>query len=155
MIKRKVAKKALALVLGALTVTTAFAASPEDTIKARQSNLKDIGGAFKTIRDQLKVSKPNIFAIKDAAQQIKDLAADQVHWFPKGSGPEAGVKTAAKPEIWSDAQGFTDALNKFSVEAPKLVAFAEANDLVGLKTQVATVGQACKGCHDKYRVPEN
>ena len=133
---------------------TAMAVTPQDAIKARQSNLKDIGGAFKAIRDQLRLSTPNMPTITQAAQQIKDLAADQAHWFHKGSGPEAGIKTAAKTEIWTDAQGFADALNKFSIEAPKLSNFAEANDLSALRAQVATVGQACKGCHDKYRVPE-
>ena len=136
------------------TVAVAQSISPENVIKARQSNLKDIGGAFKAIRDQLRLSSPNLPAIKQAAQQIKDLAADQVHWFPKGTGPEVGIKTLAKPEIWSDAQGFAAALNKFAVEAPKLSSYAEANDIAGLKAQVATVGAACKGCHDKYRVPE-
>jgi cytochrome c556 len=142
-------------VVSVASVARAANPSPEDTIKARQSNLKDIGGAFKAVRDQLRLSTPNMPAIKQAAQQIKDLAADQVHWFPKGTGPETGVKTAAKPEIWSDPQGFSEVLNKFSVEAPKLSAYAEANDLAGLKAQVLTVGQACKGCHDKYRVPQD
>ena len=129
--------------------------TPEQIIKARQSNLKDLGGAFKTIRDQLRLSKPNIAEIKQAAQQINTLSQDQNHWFPKGSGPETGVKTAAKPEIWSDAAGFAKAMEKYSSEAPKLLTFAEGNDLDGLKTQVGAVGQTCKGCHDTYRVPEH
>lgn len=148
-------RKTFLTLLAVSTATMAVAATtPQDAIKARQSNLKDIGGAFKAIRDQLRLSTPNMPAIKQAAQQIKDLAADQAHWFPKGSGPEAGIKTAAKPEIWMDARGFAEALEKFSVEAPKLSAYAEANDITALRSQVATVGQACKGCHDKYRVPE-
>jgi cytochrome c556 len=147
----------LALLAAAASSAPLFAdnVSPENAIKARQSNLKDIGGAFKTIRDQLRLSTPSMVSIKQAAQQIKDLSADQIHWFPKGTGPETGVKTAAKPEIWSDPKGFAEALNNFSAEAPKLLAFAEANDADGLKAQVVTVGKACKGCHDKYRVPEH
>jgi cytochrome c556 len=152
MSKRKVF---IALAIVASVATSLAATSPEDIIKARQSNLKDIGGAFKAIRDQLRVSTPNLPTIKQAAEQIKELAADQSHWFPKGSGPEAGIKTAAKPDIWTDSQGFAEALNKLGTEAPKLLEFAEANDLAGLKAQVAKVGQACKGCHDKYRVPED
>jgi cytochrome c556 len=128
--------------------------SPVDAIKARQSNFKDIGGAFKAIRDQLRLSTPNLAAIKESAQQIKNLAADQSHWFPKGTGAEAGVKTAAKPEIWSDAAGFSEALNKFGAEAPKLLSFAEASDIDSLKKQVVVVGRACKGCHDTYRLPD-
>jgi cytochrome c556 len=143
-----------AVILASFCAVALAAPTPQDAIRARQSNLKDIGGAFKAIRDQLRVSTPNMTTIKQAAQQIKDLAADQAHWFPKGSGPEAGVKTAAKQEIWSDAKGFAEALDRFSIEAPKLATFAEANDVAALRSQVTTVGQACKGCHDKYRVPE-
>jgi cytochrome c556 len=127
----------------------------EQTITNRQSNLKDLGGAFKAVRDQLKRSTPNIAEIKQAAQQISDLAADQRHWFPKGSGPEAGIKTAAKPEIWSDTTGFAAALDRFSAEAPKLLQLANASDLEGLKAQAKVVGDTCKGCHDKYRVPDD
>ena len=129
--------------------------SMEDAISARQSNLKDLGGAFKTVRDQLRASKPNAAEIKMAAQQINDLVADQSHWFPKGSGPESGFETDAKPEIWSDAKGFAAAQQRLAEEAPKLLVLANAGDTDGLKKQVGTVGQACKGCHDKYRVPQD
>jgi cytochrome c556 len=146
----------LCATLCTLLVSVAWAAGAmEQTITNRQSNLKDLGGAFKTVRDQLKRSTPNIAEIKQAAQQISDLAADQRHWFPQGSGPEAGIKTAAKPEIWSDASGFAAALDRFSSEAPKLLQLASANDLDGLKAQAKVVGDTCKGCHDKYRVPDD
>ena len=139
-----------------LIASAAWAASAmEQTITSRQSNLKDLGGAFKAVRDQLRRSTPNLAEIKQAATQINELAADQKHWFPKGSGPEAGIKTAAKPEIWSDPTGFAAALDKFSTEAPKLLELANANDIEGLKSQVKVVGDACKGCHDKYRVPDD
>jgi cytochrome c556 len=136
----------------------AFAAegvSPKQAIEARQSNLKDLGGAFKTVRDQLRISSPNIQEIKLAAQQIKDLVGDQDHWFPKGTGPEAGFKTDAKPEIWSDPAGFAKARKELAEQAPKLLTFADANDLAGLRSHVPVVAQSCKGCHDKYRVPKD
>ena len=129
--------------------------SPKQAIEARQSNLKDLGGAFKTIRDQLRISSPNIQEIKLAAQQVMDLVADQDHWFPKGTGPEAGVETDAKPEIWSDPTGFAKAQKELAEQAPKLLTLASANDLAGLRSQVPLVAQSCKGCHDKYRVPQD
>ena len=129
--------------------------TPQQAIEARQSNLKDLGGAFKTVRDQLRISSPNLQEIKLAAQQIKDLVADQDHWFPKGTGPESGIKTDAKAEIWTDASGFASAQKELAEQAPKLLTLANANDLPGLRSQVPVVGQTCKGCHDKYRVPKN
>src|ERR1044071_6743503 len=89
----------VALAFAAVSQVSGADMTPEQVIKARQSNLKDLGGAFKTVRDQLKLSTPNIAEIREAAQQIDNLSQDQKHWFPKGTGPETGVKTAAKPEI--------------------------------------------------------
>jgi cytochrome c556 len=128
--------------------------TPRQAVEARQSNFKDMGGAFKAIRDQLRRGTPDLVAIQQAAQQMKDYADQQHAWFPKGSGPEAGVKTDAKKEIWTDAAGFAEVQKAFSAEAPKLLTAANAKDVEGLKAQVLVVGKACKGCHDKYRVPE-
>jgi cytochrome c556 len=144
---------ALGLTFGA-GVTIAETMTPRAQIEARQSNFKDLGGAFKTVRDQLRVSRPDPVAIEQAAQSVKELSADHANWFPKGTGPEAGFKTAAKPEIWTDPQGFAAGNKRFAEEAAKLYVLAQAKNLDGLKGQVQSVGQACKGCHDKYRVPE-
>ena len=54
-----------------------------------------------------------------------------------------------------DPKGFAAALSNLTQEAPKLLQLANASDLGGLKTQSGKVGQACKGCHDKYRVPQD
>jgi len=129
--------------------------TPRAQIEARQSNFKDLGGAFKTVRDQLRLSKPNLIAIEQAAQSVKEFSEQHANWFPKGTGPEAGFETAAKPEIWSDPQGFADANKRFATEGAKLLVLAQAKDVPGLKTHAQAVGQACKGCHDKYRVPQD
>ena len=75
-------------------------------------------------------------------------------WFPKGSGPESGVKTDAKAEVWNDAAGFAAAANRFQGEAAKLQEIAAGGDIAAIKAQVRATGGACKNCHDKYRVPE-
>jgi cytochrome c556 len=129
--------------------------SVADAIAARRSNLKDLGGAFKAVRDQLKRPTPDVNQLKQASEEIAKLSADMEHWFPKGSGPESGEETKAKAEIWSDAQGFAKARDAFTREAPQLLQLANASDIAGMKAQAGKLGQACKGCHDKYRVPED
>jgi cytochrome c556 len=142
------------LIAGAVSLALAQGMTPKQHIEARQSHFKDMGGAFKTVRDQLRRPTPDLTAIAQAAQSVKELAQDQPNWFPKGSGPEAGAKTAAKPEIWSDAANFSAAMQKLRDAAGKLDSLAQAKDVDGLKAHVTGMGQACKGCHDKYRVPE-
>jgi cytochrome c556 len=127
----------------------------QQAVDARQHNLKDLGGAFKAIRDQVRKSQPDMTQVQQAAEQIDQLAADMKAWFPKGSEPTEDVETDAKAEIWSDPSGFAHVLAKFQQEVPKLLTLAKASDAAGLRKQVATVGAACKGCHDKYRVPQD
>jgi cytochrome c556 len=134
----------------------AFAAgeSVETVIKSRQQHLKDMGAAFKTLRDETRKSEPAMAQVKGAADEIAKAASQIDTWFPAGSGPESKLETDAKPEIWADPQGFAAAAKNLKAEAPKLQQLASANDLAGVKAQIGKVGGACKGCHDKYRVPE-
>jgi len=123
-----------------------------EAVKARQANFKQLGGAFKAINDQLKTDKPDLAVIKASARKMKDLAAQEATWFPAGSGPEAGVKTAAKPDIWSDAAGFAAGVKRLQAETTRLADAANSGSLDAVKAQVATTAKACGGCHDKYRL---
>jgi cytochrome c556 len=123
-----------------------------EAVKARQANYKQLGGAFKTINDELKSGSPNMPVIKAAAAKMQTLAAQVPSWFPAGSGPEAGVKTGAKPEIWKDSAGFQAQAKALQAATAKLAAAAGGGDADAVKAQVKGVGAACAGCHDKYRV---
>ena len=126
----------------------------QEAVDARQHNLKDLGGAFKAVRDQVRKPQPDMTQVQQAAEQIQQLSTDMNRWFLKGSEPSEDVETDAKLEIWTDPKGFATVLTKFEQQAPKLLMFAKTNDADGLKKQVGIVGGACKGCHDKYRVPQ-
>ena len=121
---------------------------------ARHDNFKAQGAAFKTLLDELKKDTPDPAVLSSNANRLKVSSAALPSWFPKGSGPESGVKTDAKAEVWSDAAGFAAAANRFQVEAAKLQQLASAGDVAAIKGQARAVGGACKNCHDKYRVPE-
>jgi cytochrome c556 len=131
--------------------TFAESTAPADVIKTRQQGLKDMGAAFKTVRDQLKAASPDTAAIKTAAGTIQKTADAMAKWFPKGSGPEVGVKTAAKVEIWNDAGGFSDARQKLVEESAKFAQTAAGGDAAAIGGGVRGLGMACKGCHDKFR----
>ena len=120
-------------------------------VLVRQAHYKELNGAFRVVNEQLKAEAPDKVALATAAGKMKALAADLPGWFPKGSGPEAGVKTAAKAEIWTDAEGFAAAATKLQAETAKLADAATAGDLEALKAQARATGGACKNCHDKYR----
>ena len=150
---------AATVLVGAVGASVAIAAntsnSPVDAIKTRQQGLKDLGAAFKLVRDQVKTDSPDTDKIKVAAVNVKKVADEIATWFPQGSGPEAGVKTAAKPEIWSNADGFTAARNKFIEQADKFVQAANSGDVNAIGGQTKALGEACGACHDKFRVKES
>jgi len=121
---------------------------------ARHDNFKAQGAAFKAILDELKKDQPDQAVLTTNANKLKGTSTALPSWFPKGSGPESGVKTDAKAEVWTDAAGFAAASNKLQVEVSKFQQLATAGDVAGMKAQSRVVGGSCKGCHDKYRVPE-
>jgi cytochrome c556 len=152
-------KKALAIAAAAAVTLTGFAiaqaATPAETIKLRQQGLKDLGAAVKLIRDELKGSSPDAGKIKTAAVEIKKAAAALPEWFPSGTDASVGVKTAAKPEIWSDPAGFKSAEDAFIEQAAKFVPLAESGDVAAVTSDFKPLAQSCGACHDKYRVKQD
>lgn len=140
---------AAAIVLGSVSATAADTVAA-DTIKARQQGFKALGAASKTIRDELR-DGGDAQKIRAAAIDIRKAADAIAAWFPAGTGPEAGVKTEAKAEIWKDAAGFAKAREAFVREAQRYVQLADAGDIAGLNEANKALGQTCKGCHDSYR----
>jgi cytochrome c556 len=128
------------------------AASAAAVVKARQQGLKRLGAAFKVIRDELKGGSPDATKIRKASADITQAAGAIDKWFPAGTGPDIGVKTDAKPEVWTDSAGFAAAQDTFVREANKWAQLGNSTDASAWKEGAASLGQSCKGCHDKYRV---
>ena len=143
----------LVLLSAVLAATTSFAAGP-DAVKDRIAHMKGLGAAAKAVGDQLRSGSPGPVVVKDEAAKIAAASQAMVNWFPKGSGPEAGVKTRALPLIWSDAAGFAAAQKAFGVQAAKLNAASASGDIAVTGVETKALFGACKGCHDKYRGPE-
>ena len=141
----------------AAIVTTAVAQtpSPADLIRERQAHYKQMGAAMKGIYDQLHASAPSIDAIRQGSHVIVTFAPQLLRWFPPGTGPEAGVRTRAQPEIWSDNQNFRRAGAGLLVAARALDAAAQRGDMDAIRAAVPPVAHACGNCHDSYRAPEN
>lgn len=144
-----------ALMVSSMT-TLAFADPPPAAqIKPRQDKLRDMGGALKAITDEIKKGRIDWDnAVIPNAQTVKDRSVYILNWFPKGSGPEAHVKTYALPVIWQKQDDFTKLGKQLQADAAKLQQVANAKDEAGLKAQVQVIGKTCKACHDTYRSPD-
>ena len=150
----------VALLAVAAGLSMAGVASAQDSpgqaaAKARHDHFKQMGRAFKGINDQLKTDAPDMGVVKANAATVKALSVQLPSWFPAGSGPQNGVKTEAKAEAWTDVAGFAKAAEAYRTEAARLDMVANGPaDLAALKGQFRATGGTCKGCHDKYRVPD-
>jgi len=145
-----------AIACSCLAVVHAVAGPAETAqIKPRQDKLRDMGGALKAINDEIKKGKLDWDnTILPNTQTIKERSGYLLNWFPKGSGPESGVKTYALPAIWQKNDDFVKLGKAAQAEALKLDLVAQTKNGDALKAQVLATGKACKACHDNYRSPD-
>ena len=81
---------------------------------------------------------------KDATGKLGGL-------FPEGT--ETGMDTEAAPTIWTDRAGFEAALAKWAAAVDNAIE-ASPETLEAAKPVAGPVFQACKGCHDNYRISD-
>jgi cytochrome c556 len=62
--------------------------------------------------------------------------------------------TDAKPEVWTSWEDFVAKSKALEQETGKLEAAAATGDMKAIVPQVTAVNNACRGCHDLYRKPE-
>jgi len=88
----------------------------------------------------------NAMGLFATAKLIPDL-------FPAGTGMDAYPgKTGAKPEIWTDRNGFQAAAAKLEEESLKLFQAAQGGDKQAIADQFGALGKnACGGCHTTFR----
>jgi len=146
-----IAAPAALLVTGTLAAAPAAAPSPQAAIAARQAGYKKMGAAMKAINDQLKTDAPAKAVMSPAAQTLAATAREQPKLFPAGSGPTAGVKTDALPNIWTDRKTFDAQMAKLIAESGKLVAVMNSGNIDAIRAQAKATGGTCAACHRQFR----
>ncbi len=129
---------------------TSVALAGSDPIKARQHMMEETRDAAKVIGGMVKGEKPfDAEAAMSALKVWKKTATEAGDLFPEGS--ETGHDTEAKSTIWSDRAGFEDKMAVFNTKVDEAIG-ANPDSVEALKAVAGPVFQACKGCHDGYRV---
>ena len=149
----KLSGRATAILIATMGAVAASAATPQivAAVNARKANYKEIGGAFKTINDEIKSGNPDMNAVKTAARDIAARAPQQLKYFPKGSGPESGIKTRAKAVIWADQATFLKGQQELVAASAALQTAAMSGDGAALASARTRTAAACKSCHDRFR----
>jgi cytochrome c556 len=125
------------------------ALAQDNPIKERQAIMKKNGEATKLVSGMLKGETPyDAAAAAEAMNGISGVMDKFVTLFPEGSAEGSD----AKPEIWQDKADF-DAKAQTVKEAAAKAAEAAPGGKDSFQAAFGNVGQGCKGCHEKYRVP--
>lgn len=144
----------MAMALSALAIATPLLAAPADTIRTRIAGYQELGAAFKGVNDGLRGEVQTVL-IAQSVRQIRNAAQAQYGWYAAGSGPQAGVKTRAKSEIWTQPAKFKTAQDAFTKAADGLQRAVASKDEAAIRASARQLGGTCKGCHDTFRTAED
>lgn len=137
---------------GALIAPPVLAAA-SDIVRTRITSYRELGAAFKSVNDGLR-GAPQTVLLQQAARQIRNAAKQQYTLFPAGSGPQPGVKTAAKAAIWSNPAKFKALQDGFALQADVFHKAVSSGNPAIMRAETRKLGATCKACHDQFREKE-
>jgi len=142
-------RRLVLVALLAAVAGNAAADTPANAIKYRQNVMKAMSAhvsAFFAVNmgsitapDHL---QPHVNALADLGAMTGDL-------FPEGSN--AGAPTDALPLIWQEKEQFAKAVAAMEESSAALKKAVAAGDKAATGQAAKALGEACKGCHDRYR----
>ena len=137
----------LACMVGAAGAQTPQA---EDVIKGRQGAMMLSGVAMASIKGAIDAGQP-LASQRFSTRSLARWAHAVPGMFPAGSGPEAGVPSNARAEIWSDRTGFEARAADYAAAADRLAELAAGDDAAAFAEQWTAVRATCQACHDGYK----
>ncbi len=123
-------------------------------LKERHNNFEAIGDAFKAVRGELEKDTPDFTLIAASASDINTRAGNIKDHFPAGTSVADGYDTEALATIWEKPEEFSAAAQKLVDESATLMTVADEGDKAAVGAQAMTMGGACKGCHDQFRLDD-
>lgn len=138
-----------ALALGLAAGGVLAQAKPDVLVKQRQAAMILQGKYFGPLAAMAQGKAPyNAEVVKRNAGFLDNLS--RMPW--DGFDPSTkDVKSRAKPELYSNMNEVKQAASHLENETHKLYQVSQSGDEAAVKAQIAAVGKACGGCHDKFR----
>ena len=124
------------------------AVAQEGAIKHRQAIMKAVGGHMGAMGSILKGYVGFKGDLKGHAHAMAELSKIVERVFPEGS--DFG-ETRALEAIWEKPKEFKAAVSAFQTQAATLAKVAEGGDMKAFGAQFKNLGEACGGCHKKFR----
>jgi len=128
---------------------------PETSIKWRQSAYQVMSWSTSRIRANVEGQFSRDEVIR-AASLLNALAtAGMGGLYPPGSEIGSGWhETTARPEIFRNPALASERAGALAREAGTLLTIAQTADVAAIKQQYGKVVQACRACHDDFKIRE-
>jgi cytochrome c556 len=141
------------LVLTACVSGTLSTYAEDDAAHERHELMEGVGEAAKPVGAMLKGEAPyDAAALQESMATFLEASEDFGQLFPPGS--EGGADSRAAPAVWEDRAGFDEALRDWHDAINAAIASNPAT-LETARPVVGPVFNACKNCHDGYRLEED
>jgi cytochrome c556 len=145
--------KRVLVVAGALLLSVGAVMAQQDAVKSDQAVMKATGRALGAVlAPMFKGEKPyDQAAVDEAFKTLDDTAKKLPTMFPASTkGLKAEGDYSSSPKVWEDKAGFDAKIADFA----KAVSDAKAaiKDADTLKANFPSIGKACGGCHETYRI---
>jgi cytochrome c556 len=154
-------KKTISFLVAGTLLAAAGAASAqvigkmEDQIRWRQSAYHTMAWSMARIKANVEGTY-NKDQVAEAANVIQALANSKMGaLYQPGSDKGKGWKdTRLKSAFFTDKETLGKVAGNFGQQANEMAKVAATGDAAAVKAQFGKLGEACKGCHDKFREEE-
>ena len=123
-------------------------------VELRQSVMQVQAYSLRPAAAMLRKAPYDAAAVKQAAARLTMLSAMLSDVFKEDTSKMDVKDTAAKPEVWTDASGFQDAVKGEVTAVEALQSAVAGGDQDATLKAVRAVGKSCGDCHDKFRKKE-
>ena len=123
-------------------------------VELRQSVMQVQAYSLRPAAAMLRKTPYDAATVKQAAARLKMLSAMLGDVFKDDTSKFDVKDSAAKPEVWTDASGFDNAVNEEVMAVDALESAAAGGDQDATLKAIKAVGKSCGDCHDKFRKKE-
>ncbi|MDP1605711.1 MAG: cytochrome c [Rhodocyclaceae bacterium] len=128
---------------------------PEDNVRWRQSAYHVKAWSMARIKTNIDgtYNKDQVIQAANVIQAIANSGMGAL--YQPGTDKGKGWKeTRVKAELFTDKEGVGKVAMAFNKEANEMAKVAAGGDAAAVKAQFGKLGEACKGCHEKFRKEE-
>jgi len=138
--------------IAGLTIAASAYGGGHSPVSQRQAAMKAIGGQMRTLGGmaQGKIAYDD-FAVISALEIMRTAAASAQPLF--ATEIDSAEETRAMPAIWAADSDFDARIGQLIASLDVAIA-AEPADMDSYRPLFGAVAGTCKGCHEKYRAPE-